>query len=107
MKTFNLIQVLVHAQNLDTWHKFKTTLTRGVTVTQSLTYAGEVMNKKYKRSDVLLACKELYHIRELANMAMDKGEDEFEYGGNVYTFSDRAGSVSDVDMKKKSDREGV
>ncbi len=103
MKTFNLIQILVHAQNLDTWHKFKRCLARNVTVTQSLTYAGEVLGKRYKRSDVLLACKELYHIRELANVAMDRQEDGFEYGGNVYTFSDRAGSVSDVDVKKKSD----
>lgn len=88
MKTFYLIQVLVHAQNLDTWHKFKRCLARNVTVTQSLTYAGEVMGKKYKRSDVLLACKELYHIRELANKAMDTGEDSFEYGGCVYSFSE-------------------
>ena len=87
MKTFYLIQVLVHAQNLDTWHKFKRCLARNVTVTQSLTYAGEVMGKKYKRSDVLLACKELYHIRELAMIARSKSSEEFTYGGQVYTFT--------------------
>ena len=104
MKHFNLIQVLIHAQNLETWSKFKMCITRGVKVTDSLKYAGEVMGKKYKRSEVHQASLDLYHIRNLANKAMDLNEDGFEYGGNVYTFSDRAGSVSDVDVKKKGSK---